>query len=147
MKTRRRKKPDPRADPDVTIVMPSRVRIERRHVDTTPLVQIDDLEYLADVGACDVEGAIVKVCPRINASERDTFDAAATARRLRDLGAIGVVTAPIIIPDATEHPRIMAPHLKPRDMVDVWLEEQHLEDCDRDAVREIIGGFMEAEGL
>lgn len=133
MKARRKKKP--------------RVRIDRRTIDSTLLVQLDELEHIEEAGEADVDGAIVKVCPRLPASQRDRFDGAATGRRFRELGARGVVIAPIIVPDASEKPRALAPQLKPRELVDAWLEEQHLDDETRDAVRDRIVAFMDAEGL
>lgn len=152
----RRKKADPRViaralaeeageiDPDDTVF---RVSIERRSVETTILVQLDDLERIAEIGEADVEGAIVKVCPRISASKRDRFDGAAIARRIRELGAISVTLAPIIVPDAAEKPRALAPKLNPRELVEAWLEEQHLDDDDRESVRANVFHFMDAEGL
>ena len=158
MKARRRKKADPRvtaralaeeagvADSDDTVAS-SRVSIDRREVDSTLLVQLDELEHIEEAGEADVDGAIVKVCPRLPASQRDRFDGAATGRRFRELGARGVIIAPIIVPDGAEKPRALAPNLKPRELVDAWLEEQHLDDDTTNAVRDCVVGFMDAEGL
>lgn len=63
--------------------------------DTTPLVQIETMEHQG----VDVKGAIVKLAPMMRARERDSFDGAGMAKRLRDSGAIAVQLAPVVLPD------------------------------------------------
>lgn len=47
-------------------------------------------------------GAYVKVMPRIFASERSSVDASAVKRALVAGGALAVVVAPVVVPDATK---------------------------------------------
>ena len=50
----------------------------------------------------DVEGAYVKVAPTVRTSERFTVDQKLVRERLLGAGAVAVVVAPVVVPDAPE---------------------------------------------
>lgn len=50
----------------------------------------------------DVAGAYVKVAPTIRTSERASVDQKAVKERLLAAGAVAVVVAPVVVPDAPE---------------------------------------------
>lgn len=50
--------------------------------------------------ACDVSGAYVKAQPTIHASERAGLNASAIRKHYLEAGAVAVVIAPIVLPDA-----------------------------------------------
>jgi hypothetical protein len=60
---------------------------------TAPLIKLE-----RDDGRC-VEGAFVKLAPRLRRSERAAFDASAATKALLGRGAVAVAIAPVLLPD------------------------------------------------
>lgn len=60
---------------------------------TAPLIKLE-----RDDGRS-VEGAFVKLAPRLRRSERAAFDAVAATKALLERGAVAVVIAPVLLPD------------------------------------------------
>jgi hypothetical protein len=111
-------------------------------VPTPEFLLIEDLNQSYDVAK-----RFVKVSPRLAASERDTFDANAIKTELLERGALSVVIAPIIIPEAraVETERLAAK--TPREAVKAWFEDQRLTDDERAAAVELVFGFMDLGSL
>ena len=129
MKTRRRK---PKTGP----------KIIRVRVPTIRLVQIDDLH--ADLDAERIDGAIVKVCPVLRASEKADFDGPGFASMLRERGALRVILAPVIKPEAKTE-KIAPDRIDPRELVTQWFEG--MTSIHAEAARDRVLEGMEVEGL
>lgn len=71
-------------------------------VEAAPLVQVDTLEQIESIrsGALNVTGAIVKVAPVLQASQRSGFDAHEIAAMIRERGAVSVVVVPKVVAEA-----------------------------------------------
>lgn len=67
------------------------MRIERREIETAPLVQAERVEEL---GPERVRGALVKLVPRVTRPERAALDVVGMRARVLAMGARGVVVTP-----------------------------------------------------
>lgn len=121
----------------------SPARVSFHEVKTSELVEIADLTAAYP----DVKDRFVKVCPRLQASKRQTFDGATVAAELRELGARSVVLAPIIAPDAVKVKSKVSLSQTPREAVKAWCDEQRITAEERAAMADLIFGFMTEEGL
>lgn len=119
------------------------VKVRFHDVPTSELVEIVHLENPYP----DVKGRFVKVCPRILASNRQTFDGAAVAKELRELGARSVVLAPIIAADTKKLKRKSTGSQDPREIAQLWIDEQLITAEEREQVGELIFKFMDEEGM
>lgn len=123
-----------------------RARLRRVEVPTRPLIVIETLDDL--VSPDHVDGAIVKVAPHLRSSERATFDGAAIAAKLRELGAAGVLLAPIVVPDVKPELSVaIAKAESPRAALRTWFAEQPLDDDERKACTDLAESFLDAEGV
>jgi hypothetical protein len=157
MKSRKKGKTEPKTEPKEQLVPYAErggmvgisnpgalpVRVSFHEVKTSELVEIADL----NAAYPEVKDRFVKVCPRLRASKRQTFDGATVAAELRELGARSVVLAPIIAPDAVKVKSKVSLSQTPREAVKTWCDEQRITAEERAAMADLIFGFMTEEGL
>lgn len=82
---------------------------------SSPVIKLE-----SDDGRC-VDGAFVRLAPKLRRSEREAFDASAAKQLLRDRGAIAVVTSPVMLPDDEARPRrSRSQNVDARDEIRAW---------------------------
>lgn len=88
------------------------------------MVIVRDLEK--ELGGDQLNGAYVKVQPTLRASERASFDIKAIRTRLLAAGAVAVVSAPVVLPDARdgvlEADKAPTQHVTPEQHLRAWFE-------------------------
>lgn len=91
-----------------------------REVPSTRLVQVDR----DAVEGTTVAGAIVKVTAELRPSERESFDAAGVRADLLGRGAIAVIVAPVVVPEApsTEAKEEVARSVGPEEAIGAWFD-------------------------
>jgi hypothetical protein len=75
-----------------------------------------------------VEGAFVKLTPRLRRSERAAFDASAATKALLGRGAVAVTVAPVLLPDEVGRPVVVGEshrRVDAREEVRTWFAEEH----------------------
>jgi len=107
------------------------------HVPTPELVVIEDLETLTNL---DVAGRFVKLAPKIRTSQRDAFDGADVAARIREAGALAVIIAPVFLSETKKEVETVAQAPTDREAVRAWFVAQTIADpADLKAAEEVFG--------
>lgn len=114
---------------------------------TTELVVIENVDALHWV-IPNVFGKFVKVSPLLKASEAQLFNGSEIRAELEKEGARAVILAPRIVPDIRkirneEEVKSKTVH----EIVELWFNEQKIDDDDRFIAKNLLFGLMESEGL
>lgn len=93
---------------------PGRCSVRFVELPTSPVLKLD----------CDdgrpVDGAFVRLAPRLRRSERGAFDAALARQTLKSRGAVVVVTSPVLIPDESGSRPARQRHVDERAELRAW---------------------------
>ena len=126
--------------PHAVSVSAGGVRVISVRFETTELLE---LERHAE--GVSVDGAIVKLRPTLRSSERSSWDGAAQAARLRELGARAVLLAPVVVPDEGKLTEVATAET-PEAAVAAWFDALTGADpADRDAARETALDYLASE--
>jgi hypothetical protein len=143
---RKRRKQQSKSDWEYSLKKLNNSKIENLvrfyDVPTTEFVEVSDLDNIPDI-----KDKIVKVCPRINSSDKAKFDRPGILQEMYKLGAKSVVLAPIIASDKKKVQSKPSKNVEPREVVKLWFDEQPISNKEKQQCVELLYLFMDKENM